>query len=205
VTMPPLPHEDAVAAARTEAAKLLPMPLDEAAVDVHLLASGSREGKWSRGLVVAAPRSLTERYAECMELAGFRPAGLDVIQLALLRAMHGTVSANLWCGHPWAIVALGASTTELLVADGDALAFARTLPWGTARLTAAAGVEPAQAGGDALAISPRGDVLREGRALPGDAQRAAGLAALSRSTGRTSTIRRSFLREATRAWWAGSS
>lgn len=184
VTMPPLPREDAVAAARTEAAKLLPMPLEEAVVDVYLPPGGEAdtEGRWSRGLVAAAPRALVEKHAECMELAGLEPAGLDVVQLALLRAMNGTVSANLWYGHPWAIVALGASATELLVTEGDALAFCRTLPWGTNRLSAAGGIDQGGAtsvGGDGLAISPQGELVREGRVLPSDAQRAAGLATLS--------------------------
>lgn len=184
ITIPALPREDALDAVRIEVAKLLPMPLHEAAMDVQLLPSrdtGS-EGKWSRALVVAAPRSLVEKHAESMELAGLEPAGLDAIQLALLRALSGTSSGMLWQGHPWAIVAVGAATTELLVADGGALAFCRTLAWGTNRLGTAAVREdrdtttpPIQG----LEISAEGYVAQDGRCRRGDAQPAAGLAALA--------------------------
>jgi type IV pilus assembly protein PilM len=184
VTTRPLPREDALDAARIEAAKLLPMPFQEAAIVVQLLpgADAGSEGRWSRALVIAAPKSLVERHAECMELAGLEPAGLDAIQLALLRALKGTPSANLWQGHPWAIVALGASTTELLVAEGGTPAFCRTLAWGTNRLSAAAGRNDAETtarGTEGLGISWEGDVGEDGRILRGEARRSAGLATLA--------------------------
>jgi type IV pilus assembly protein PilM len=184
VTTPPLAREDALDAVRVEGAKLLPMPPHEAAMDVQLLPGGDADsdGRWSRGMVIAAPKSLAEKHAECMELAGLEPAGLDVIQLALLRALNGTSSANMWESHPWAIVALGASATELLVADGDTLAFCRTIAWGTDRLTAAfekGDHDTATAATDDLTISREGQVEQDGRALPEEVQRAAGLATLA--------------------------
>lgn len=182
VTTPPLPREDALDAARIEAGKLLPMPPQEAAIVVQLLPGDDTgpEGRWTRALAIAAPKSLVEKHAECMELAGLEPAGLDAIQLALLRALKGTPSANLWQGHPWAIVALGASATELVVIEDGAPAFCRTLPWGTNRLDAAADSgETTATATEGLGISWEGDLWQGGRIFPGEAQRAAGLATLA--------------------------
>jgi type IV pilus assembly protein PilM len=137
-----LPLEDAQDAARIEAAKVLPIPRDQAAIDVQMFPDrdAGGEDKWSRALLVAAPRELVDRHAECMERSGLEPAGLDAIQLALLRALGSAPASRLWRSHPWAVLSVGASCSELFIVDDGMPRLCRALPWGADHLTEAARV-----------------------------------------------------------------
>jgi type IV pilus assembly protein PilM len=120
-------------AIRFRAQEALPIPIEEAVLDYHVLSEGTNEEGESvrRVLLVVAYRELVDRYLDACRRAGVRLVGIDLEAFALLRALappreEGYGSA----GSALVAVAIGHDRTTFAVSDGRACEFTRVLEWG---------------------------------------------------------------------------
>ena len=124
-------------AIRFRAQEALPIPIEEAVLDYHVLGERIDEegAKVRRILLVVAYRELIDRYVAACRKAGIRLAGIDLEAFALLRALgephsdeDGPSDAAL------VVVSIGHDRSTFAVSDGRACEFTRVLDWGGATL-----------------------------------------------------------------------
>jgi type IV pilus assembly protein PilM len=118
-------------AIKYRAQETLPIPVEEAVLDYHILGERTDdEGVVHRSvLLVVAYRDLIDRYVAACKKAGIRLAGIDLEAFALLRALVPTVAGDT----PRAaavVVSVGHDRTTFAVSDGHACRFTRVLDWG---------------------------------------------------------------------------
>jgi type IV pilus assembly protein PilM len=121
-------------AIRFRAQEALPIPIEEAVLDYHVLGERvDEEGqKIRRILLVVAYRELIDRYVAACKKAGIRLAGIDLEAFALLRALgeppaeesEGPADAAL------VVVSIGHDRSTFAVSDGRVCEFTRVLDWG---------------------------------------------------------------------------
>jgi type IV pilus assembly protein PilM len=125
-------------AVRFRAQEALPIPLDEAVLDYHVVGeSVDDEGQpTQRVVLVVAYRELVERYAEACRKAGIGLMGVDVEAFALLRAL---VEPRQQSDAEVATVAIaiGHDRSTFAVSDGRICEFTRVLAWGGSTLNIA--------------------------------------------------------------------
>ena len=118
-------------AIRYRAQETLPIPVEEAVLDYHVLGERvDEEGVVHRRvLLVVAYRDLIDRYAVAAKKAGLRLAGIDLEAFALLRALAPSPS-----DHPASsaivVVSIGHDRATFAVSDGQSCQFTRVLDWG---------------------------------------------------------------------------
>jgi len=125
-------------AIKYRAQETLPIPVDEAVLDYHIL--GERlddEGVLHRRvLLVVAYRDLIDRYAAACKKAGVRLAGIDLEAFALLRALTPAPTPAPMASAV-VVVSVGHERTTFAVSDGQSCQFTRVLEWGGASLDGA--------------------------------------------------------------------
>ena len=139
-------------AIRFRAQETLPIPLDAAALDYHVVKDTRDDAgvRTCRVVLVVAHRDLIDAYVAACEEAGIDLVGIDLEAFALLRAL-APESAHAPDGTPAALVAVavGHERSTLAVSDGRSCEFTRVLAWGGAALDRAIadalGVPPAEA------------------------------------------------------------
>jgi type IV pilus assembly protein PilM len=118
----------------------LPIPIDEAVIDWHVLSEQPDDegGITRRILLVVAYRDLVDRYVIACKKAGIKLVGIDLEAFALLRALAeplpdeaGPSSAAV------VVVAVGHDRSTFAVSDGRVCEFTRVLDWGGATLNVA--------------------------------------------------------------------
>src|SRR6266487_6595569 len=68
--------------------EFVPIPLDEAVLDFHVLEEFEREGRrMLRLLLVAAQKAMIEQMVAAVEAAKLKPAGLDLVPFAIVRSV----------------------------------------------------------------------------------------------------------------------
>jgi type IV pilus assembly protein PilM len=124
-------------AIRFRAQEALPIPLEEAVLDYHLLDERvDDEGTTiHRILLVVAYRDLVERYVAACKKAGLKLAGVDLEAFALLRSLgawpaDGANAASV-------VVSVGHDRSTLAVSNGAMCEFTRVIEWGGANLNVA--------------------------------------------------------------------
>jgi type IV pilus assembly protein PilM len=127
-------------AIRFRAQEALPIPIEEAVLDFHLL--GERvdaEGNtFRRILLVVAYRELIDRYVSACKKAGLRLAGIDLEAFALLRALaEPRGEEEPQSDAAVVVVAIGHERSTFAVSDGRVCEFTRVLEWGGATLDVA--------------------------------------------------------------------
>jgi type IV pilus assembly protein PilM len=127
-------------AIRFRAQEALPIPIEDAVLDSHILGEETREdGQLVRKvLLVVAYRDLVDRYVDACRKAGITLAGIDLEAFALLRALQapqagvgGDAQAAL------VAVAIGHDRSTFAVSDGRTCEFTRVLEWGGSALNVA--------------------------------------------------------------------
>jgi type IV pilus assembly protein PilM len=124
-------------AVRFRAQEALPIPVDQAVLDYHILSETVEDGvPKKRVLLVVAYRELVDSFAIACKQAGIRLVGVDLEAFALLRALTPPFDAP---GERSALVAvsIGAERTTLAVSDGFSCEFTRVIEWGGTSLTVA--------------------------------------------------------------------
>jgi len=127
-------------AIRFRAQEALPIPIEEAVLDYHVLGERTDdEGQLVRRvLLVVAYRELIDRYVTACKKAGIRLAGIDLEAFALLRALGDPLPE----GAPpsdaaLVVVSVGHDRSTFAVSDGRVCEFTRVLDWGGATLDVA--------------------------------------------------------------------
>jgi type IV pilus assembly protein PilM len=125
-------------AIRYRAQEVLPIPLEEAVLDYHILGEYTDGGGHSkhRVLLVVAYRDLVDRYMAACKKAGIRLAGIDLEAFAILRALAPESGAAEAGNSALVVVSVGHDRTTFAVSDGKACQFTRVLDWGGASLNA---------------------------------------------------------------------
>jgi type IV pilus assembly protein PilM len=124
-------------AIRFRAQEALPIPLDEAVIDYHVLGeSVDDEGVQTRRvLLVVVYRDLVDRYVAACRKAGVKLVGIDLEAFAALRALAG---GNGTQGNAAVVVAgIGHDRTTLAVSSGSVCEFTRIIEWGGQNLNVA--------------------------------------------------------------------
>jgi type IV pilus assembly protein PilM len=127
-------------AIRYRAQEALPIPIEEAVLDFHVLAEHTDgEGATTRRiLLVVAYRELIDRYVDACRKAGIVLVGIDLEAFALLRALAPPQEG--WGGDTGAalvVVSIGHERSTFAVSDGRVCEFTRVLEWGGAALNVA--------------------------------------------------------------------
>jgi type IV pilus assembly protein PilM len=120
-------------AIRYRAQEALPIPIEEAVLDYHIL--GERvddEGqRIRRVLLVVAYRELIDRYVAACKKAGVRLAGIDLEAFALLRALGEPKAGDEPSSDAaLVVVSIGHDRSTFAVSDGRVCEFTRVLDWG---------------------------------------------------------------------------
>jgi type IV pilus assembly protein PilM len=124
-------------AIRYRAQEVLPIPLEDAVLDYHILSEYTDgEGNLKRRvLLVVAYRDLVDRYTAACKKAGIRLAGIDLEAFAILRALAPPTEDGAEPGTAaLVVVSVGHDRTTFAVSDGSACQFTRVLDWGGSSL-----------------------------------------------------------------------
>jgi type IV pilus assembly protein PilM len=127
-----MPPADFKKALRYQVDDALPMPVDEANLDYHLLEEldvpGAHPGETrriARILLVAASREVVDSSVKAAAAAGLRVIRADLVPFALIRARKGT---DAGATQSEALVDIGASTVTVVVHRGGQPLFVRIIP-----------------------------------------------------------------------------
>jgi type IV pilus assembly protein PilM len=122
-------------AIRFRAYETLPIPIEEAMLDYHVVEDTSAP---DRVLLAVAYRDLVDRFSATCAAAKIELAGIDIEAFALLRAVGGEpLPAGQRAEAARVAVSIGHDRTTVAVSDGHVCEFTRVLDWGGARVTAA--------------------------------------------------------------------
>jgi type IV pilus assembly protein PilM len=154
-------------AVRFRAQEVLPVPINDAALDYRVLDEGPATGGdgTQRVLLVVTYRELVERYVTACRDAGIQLVGIDLEAFALLRAL--AAPRALEAPRDAALVALtvGHDRSTLAVSDGRTCDFARVLEWGgtnvNAEIARALNITPAAAERIKRIVGLTGDETRD--------------------------------------------
>lgn len=126
-------------AIRFRAHEVLPIPLEEAVLDYHVLReSVDADGLSSRRvLLVVAYRELVERYVSACRKAGLTLAGVDLEAFALLRALAPPRAPDASVDAALVAVSIGHDRSTFVVSDGRFCEFTRVIDWGGSSLSVA--------------------------------------------------------------------
>jgi type IV pilus assembly protein PilM len=119
-------------AIKFRAQEALPIPIDEAVLDYHILSvEKNAEGETTRKiLLVLAYRELIDRYVAACKKAGIQLVGIDLEAFALLRALAAPREEATAAQSAVVAVTVGHDRTTFAVSDGRTCEFTRVLDWG---------------------------------------------------------------------------
>jgi type IV pilus assembly protein PilM len=160
-------------AIRFRAQEALPLPLDEAVLDYHVVGeSVDDNGRPTyRVVLVVAYRELVERYVSACRRAGISLVGVDLEAFALLRALSAPLAVETEADAALVAVSIGHDRSTLAVSDGRVCEFTRVLEWGGAMLDGAVA--------RALELTPAdAEVVKRGLSLEPGGQHPAAVDAL---------------------------
>ncbi len=145
ITLAKRSAKDLARALPEEAAQYLNSPVSDMYLEgIPLPAPPGQLPTDMAALLIAAPRALVDSRVAALEQAGLDPIAMDVNALAILRAVMSPdtlPAAQTDPSKTVALVDLGASYTDMIIAQGDLPVFPRTIPIGGISFTnALAGV-----------------------------------------------------------------
>jgi type IV pilus assembly protein PilM len=127
--LPSMSESDLQSALRYEAQELIPIPVDDAVLDFQILddvvdAEGDAR---MRVLLAAAQQDMVQSHLAAVELAGLRPAVVDVVPFALVRAVGAEGNPFDFDARAEAIVCIGGGVTNVVVHEQGVPRFVRVL------------------------------------------------------------------------------
>jgi type IV pilus assembly protein PilM len=118
-----------------QVADVLPMPVEQAILDLHPLEEVEDEnGRRQRILLVAASRDMVSSLIAAVESAGLTATSVDLNSFAVLRVLADVDRLGL-TRRAEALVDVGASVTNIIVSEGGVPRFVRILLMGGADIT----------------------------------------------------------------------
>ena len=130
-------------AIRFRAQEALPIPIEEAVLDYHVLdeKTGEDGAVTRRILLVVAYRDLVDRYVAACKKAGIKLVGIDLEAFALLRALGESSTEDAPASNAaLVVVSIGHDRSTFAVSDGRVCEFTRVLDWGGATLNVAVAI-----------------------------------------------------------------
>lgn len=134
VQVPPLSERELASAIKWEAEQYVPLPLDEVQMDFSIVG----ESKDSEGakkldvLLVAAPRTVIERYSKILGKCDLEAEAMETEIISSSRALlPPTTDKPLTV----MVINLGAQTTDFSILKGGVIAFTRSIPTGGEAMT----------------------------------------------------------------------
>jgi len=128
IELPLLSQDELESAIRWEAEQYIPIPLKEANLDFQIISSspkGAAEQKMEVFLV-AAPKSLVEKYVKILKIADLQPLALETELVAICRTLVGRAKQeehNL-------LVNISSFGSDLAITKGNQIIFTRSIPTG---------------------------------------------------------------------------
>lgn len=135
IDLPYLPEPELRRSLAFQAQEYLPIPVEQAVLDVHVLENLQLEDgtRVSRVLLVAAQRAMVDAFMAVLRGARLEPIGLDLHAFALLRSLAD--ARALGDGESEMLLDIGASVTSVVVHADAVPRFVRILAVGGAAIT----------------------------------------------------------------------
>lgn len=122
IKFPMLTDAEIASAVKWEAEQYIPIPVAEAIIQHSILLRNEKSvPPGVVVLLVAAPRTVVEKYTKIVSLAGLNPVAVETELIALCRALAPPQRTVL-------LVDLGASSTDIAIARDGLLSFSRSIP-----------------------------------------------------------------------------
>lgn len=135
IEVPALSQRELSSAISWEAEQYVPLPLDQVNIDYSILRTAKETGTNKMDvLLVAAPKSLLDKYLSIIELAELIPVAAETEIIATSRALVRSVTV---VKNAVLLVSLGAQTTDLAILRNGVLAFTRSISAGGEALSRA--------------------------------------------------------------------
>ncbi len=132
IEVPQLSARELASAIKWEAEQYIPLPLEQVNVDYTVLREAKDTGtNKMEVLLVAAPKSLVDRYMNIVELAELTAVGAETEIIATSRA----VARSIPTVKTVMVVSMGALTTDIAVLKGGVLTFTRSVGSGGEAIT----------------------------------------------------------------------
>jgi len=125
ISLPQMSENEVASAIQNEAQQYVPLPLDQAILDYEILGTSETESERTDVLLVAAPKSLVQRYLNVLRRAGLNVISLEPETMALSRSVVGDTAND-----PAMVVSLGAKTADISIFSDGTLRFTRSIPTG---------------------------------------------------------------------------
>jgi type IV pilus assembly protein PilM len=139
IALPAMPEKELRQSLGFQVQEFIPMPVDEAVLDYHLIEEIEMEGRpMLRLLLVAAQKAMVDTVVAAATGAKLEPMGLDLIPFAMVRAVGATgAGMELETTGGEAVVDVGAHVTNIVVHAAGETRFVRILPSGGRDITVA--------------------------------------------------------------------
>jgi type IV pilus assembly protein PilM len=139
IALPAMPEKELRQSLGFQVQEFIPMPVDEAVLDYHLIEELEIEGRpMLRLLLVAAQKAMVDTLVAAATGAKVEPIGLDLVPFALVRAVGATgAGMELETTGGEAVVDVGAHVTNIVVHAAGETRFVRILPSGGRDITVA--------------------------------------------------------------------
>jgi type IV pilus assembly protein PilM len=136
IDLPWVEPKELRASLRYQVQEHIPIPVEEAELDVHVVHEFSNDAgeRFQRVLLVAGHRDMVTAHVDVAEQAGLKPLGVDLNPFAILRAMGDTSPLN---EGSQVLVDIGAGVTNIIVHEHGIPTFVRILVMGGDSLTLA--------------------------------------------------------------------
>jgi type IV pilus assembly protein PilM len=132
IALPTMPEKELRQSLGFQVQEFIPMPVDEAVLDFHVIEETEIDGRQMlRLLLVAAQKAMVDTLVAAATSAKLEPLGLDLVPFALVRAV-GVVGVGMELEERGgeAIVDVGAHVTNIVVHAAGETRFVRILPSG---------------------------------------------------------------------------
>jgi type IV pilus assembly protein PilM len=129
VELPAVPEKDLRASLRYQVQEYIPIPVEEAELDVHIADTFTAEDgtQMQRLVLVAGHRDMVAGHIQAAEMAGLRPIGVDLNPFAMLRALGDADSLDT---GSQVLVDIGSGITNIVVHERGTPTFVRILVMG---------------------------------------------------------------------------
>lgn len=170
IALPAMPEKELRQSLGFQVQEFIPMPVDEAVLDYHLIEELEIEGRpMLRMLLVAAQKVMVDTLVSAATGAKLEPVGLDLVPFALVRAVGATgAGMELETTGGEAVVDVGAHVTNIVVHAAGETRFVRILPSGGRDITVAI-ARGMSVEDDVAERLKRGELLRDAEPTPEEA------------------------------------
>ena len=139
IALPAMPEKELRQSLGFQVQEFIPMPVDEAVLDYHLIEELEVDGRQMlRLLLVAAQKAMVDTLVTSATNAKLEPMGLDLVPFAMVRAV-GASGAGMELDRTGgeAVVDVGAHVTNIVVHEAGETRFVRIPPSGGRDITVA--------------------------------------------------------------------